>query len=58
MSEPRLPLAKGYVWCLAALVGGSGWLAVSFGRNTWHVVLGMLLVLVAAKLVRLARNGG
>jgi hypothetical protein len=45
------------LWCLIVIIGGIGWLAVSFGPTIWHLVFGLPLLLLAASLGRLANRG-
>ena len=45
---PSTRLVKVFAWVLAILIGGIGWLAVSFGAELWHLAVGIPLVLLAA----------
>jgi hypothetical protein len=54
-APPSIRLAKVFAWVLAILIGGIGWLAVSFGAELWHLAVGIPLVLLAAWLLRAAQ---
>ena len=45
---PSTRLVKVFAWVLAILIGGIGWLDVSFGAELWHLAVGIPLVLLAA----------
>jgi hypothetical protein len=56
MERKNRPLVNVLLWCLVIIIGGIGWLAVSFGPTVWHVAAGLPLCFLAAWLVRLANR--
>ena len=58
VASPSTPLLRVFAWCLATVIGGTGWLAVSFGPSLWHVLVGIPAVFLAVSLLCSAQNGG
>ncbi len=56
--DKPLTLTRTYLYVLAALIGGIGWVGVALGTEFWHIAVGAPLVLVAAFLLRVAKHAG
>ena len=52
--ESNLSLTRVFVWSLAIVIGGFGWLAMD-DFDSWRSLLGVSLVVLASILLRVAR---
>lgn len=56
--DKPLTLIRTYAYVLAALIGGIGAIGVGLGTEFWHIAVGTPLLVVAAALLRVAKNAG